>query len=121
MANLITSKGVRQRDAGEVADLLCPRCGADNLHHLTVTVFDRGEDASSLVRTKFGAGNASMSVVGASAENPSSRRGGLTIQFECEQCGGGAPDDVIELTIARNFKLRHYRRAATLAKPTNPR
>lgn len=67
--------------------LKCPKCDQTYLHHGEVAVFDRGEDdpTVTVTRVRFG------SVMSAKAqnhrvENPSPRRGGIKIAFECESC-----------------------------------
>jgi hypothetical protein len=63
--------------------LHCPECGGGNLHQGRVEVFHRHrEDMPSTV-----IGIADGVVVDAdAARNPSSRRQGLLIQFDCENC-----------------------------------
>ncbi|WP_421933033.1 hypothetical protein [Phenylobacterium sp.] len=100
---MINSKDIRTRDAGAAMDLLCPRCGADNLHHFGVTFFERAEDAAELVRLTHFPPSLKTEVVRSDVSgNPSSRRDGLAVRFYCEQCGGETEDDVIELTIAQH-------------------
>jgi hypothetical protein len=65
--------------------LRCPFCGHDYLHHGRVEVFTRlKEDAPSIAVTLDGC---NLPVLGASGCNPSSRRQGLLIYFNCENCG----------------------------------
>lgn len=90
-------------DMGGALDLLCPRCGADLLHHLSVTVCDRGEDAAHVLRTTVQQGSVAVdTTTSVQARNPSARRGGLFIRFWCEGCGGHGDDELIELTIAQH-------------------
>jgi hypothetical protein len=82
-----------------VADgtLLCPSCGEDcGLHHGRITIYQRREDQSHVVRTIVDSAVTSNVVIG-NTNNPSRRRHGLAIEFSCEQCGG-----VGELTIAQH-------------------
>jgi hypothetical protein len=44
------SKEIRTYDAGGAADLLCQRCGADNLHHVGVIFYERGEDGADVLQ-----------------------------------------------------------------------
>jgi hypothetical protein len=81
---------------GDVSDLLCPRCGYIYLHHGQVIVFDRGEDAAFNLVTTIDTGTTTR-ILPNDANNPSSRRQGMTIAFICEGCGDG-----IELTIAQH-------------------
>lgn len=79
-------------------ELKCPRCGGLNLHQGRVTVFDRAEDAEqTTVTTVAGGLTASHLLPSKRVANPSCRRHGLAIAFECEACGAG-----IELTIAQH-------------------
>lgn len=77
--------------------LKCPRCGSFNLHHAEVTVFDRGEDDDNVVKTQVVGGKATTSVAPSAPDNPSARRGGVTIDFVCEQCEGA-----LQLTMAQH-------------------
>ena len=62
----------------------CPRCDSTNLHHgVVVTRVDR--DLIRGLRPSE------------SSRNPSSRRDGVVIAFECEQCGPG-----LEWTLAQH-------------------
>ena len=83
-------------------NLLCPACQGSYLHHGTVIVYDRAsEDAPSyaIVVDREGA----LLTEGAEAtRNPSSRRHGVAIRFECENC-----DTVSELTLAQHKGCTH--------------
>ncbi len=93
-----TSKFIRIADLGGASDLLCPRCGADNLHHTYVTTFDRSEDAATVIETRIEGGKVTVLPASLGDDNPSRRRDGIVIGFWCEQCGQ-AP---IELCIAQH-------------------
>lgn len=68
----------------EDGELVCPSCGFNYLHHVKVEVFERSEDALHGVHVAVSEGQAVMDT---SLEgNPSGRRHGITIQFECEGC-----------------------------------
>lgn len=69
---------------GEGAELLCPSCGSNYLHHDLVEVFECEEDATHGVHAILAEGKAifDTSLKG----NPSSRRHGLLIRFWCEGC-----------------------------------
>ena len=100
---MLNSKTIKTVDLGGAADLLCPRCGADNLHHIGVTFYERGEDDEKLRRLQHFPPSLKTEVVPSHGSgNPSSRRDGLAVRFWCEGCGGQAEDDVIELTIAQH-------------------
>jgi hypothetical protein len=79
--------------------LLCPRCGSDYLHHTGLTVFDRGEDADRVTQTDVSGGKVSINPNALGANNPSSRRDGITIDFWCEACGDDQP---VKLTLAQH-------------------
>ena len=83
---------------GSAADLLCPGCGQQNLHHGRVTVFDRDEDAETTTVSVVDDGLVSSHRLPSDGcGNPSSRRHGIAIAFECELCAVG-----LELTIAQH-------------------
>lgn len=96
--NFLTSKTLSIVDMGGVADLLCPRCGADYLHHSAVTVYDRAEDASTVIETEVSNGRVSVNPYSSGVANPSRRRDGVIIDFYCEGCG----DAPIQLCIAQH-------------------
>jgi hypothetical protein len=78
--------------------LSCPHCGEIYLHHGTVTVYDRSEDAEASVTTvPHKSFLHPVSRPDRLGENPSARRHGLAIAFECETCMVHA-----ELTIAQH-------------------
>jgi len=104
-------KPLPQEDSGnafwshglEYSVLTCPRCGEHYLHHRGVTAFDRGEDDDTVTKTVVTTGTTTAQQVSSEGSgNPSKRRHGLSIQFECECCGGNAADDIIEMTIAQH-------------------
>ncbi len=67
----------------------CPRCGEANgsLHHNTIKIFNRdGEDDNIGTYTEI-ASNTVQTYRLLPKGNPSGRRDGLTIRFNCEQCG----------------------------------
>jgi len=68
--------------------LACPLCGGQYLHQGAVEVYHRSsEDAESVVHAIVG-GTASdvTDVPGVGARNPSQRRQGLLLHFDCETC-----------------------------------
>lgn len=82
------SNEVEARIWSERASLLrCPCCGSEYLHHAKVTVFDRGEDADAVARTEVLGAQVTIRPLDQCQDNPSSRRGGVTIDFWCEGCG----------------------------------
>jgi hypothetical protein len=85
-------------DIGIGPVLRCPRCGDNYLHQARVTVFDREEDAELTAVTTVAAGLAATHLLPSDQiANPSRRRQGLAIAFDCEGCADG-----IELTIAQH-------------------
>ena len=78
--------------------LICPRCGSDYLHSGQVKVYDRLEDEDTTHVTIVENGLTATHIVASEAAlNPSLRRQGVAIRFECEQCEGP-----LELTIAQH-------------------
>jgi hypothetical protein len=60
----------------------CAHCGCDYVHHICVDIHRRfQEDGQTESARIYGAGEVST-------QNPSSRRDGLVIILECEQCDG---------------------------------
>lgn len=99
LSETVTTGEMRLVEVGSEATLYCPACRGDNLHHLGVKVFDRAEDAQTITRTEVRGGLiASHLIAGAGAGNPSGRRDGLAVMFECEGCNA----DPLELTIAQH-------------------
>lgn len=85
------------------AVLKCPRCSGEFMHQGRVTVFDRSEDAEYTAVTTVDCGlSATHLLPSGETDNPSSRRQGMSIAFECELCEGG-----IELTIAQHKGHTH--------------
>ena len=71
-------------DAGLKSLLCCPGCGEDYLHHRTIKVFERSEDAKTGIHVVIKGENVAVDTD--LAGNPSSRRTGLLIEFYCENC-----------------------------------
>lgn len=66
------------------AELLCPHCKGNYLHHDKVETFERGEDSPTGIHTTI-VGNMTTTDTSLTG-NPSPRRYGLLIHFRCEQC-----------------------------------
>lgn len=64
--------------------LKCAGCGGEYLNHFQVDVFWRKEDASQGVRVSTDGGV--LVSDGDISANPSPRRHGLTVRFDCEMC-----------------------------------
>ena len=74
---------IPQGEYGYDAALHCPNCGGENLHQTKIEVFDRGEDDyGAHIRTIAGEGQTKIDRD--MTMNPSARRNGLRIHFECE-------------------------------------
>ena len=69
---------------GYGAELECPNCNGNNLHHGKVEVFDREEDKSTGLRVSIVDGASTIDTN--LQRNPSERRHGLIIHFSCEHC-----------------------------------
>jgi hypothetical protein len=70
------------------ADLLCPFCGSDYLHHGKVEIFDRQEDNETGLHVSVDASRVTLD--SDISGNPSLRRQGLKIHFGCENCNGAS-------------------------------
>jgi hypothetical protein len=74
--------------------LLCPYCKEGHLHHTRVEIYSRKEDASSgllvdvsdLVEQPLEPSRINVIPNSPMKNNPSLRRGGLRITFDCECC-----------------------------------
>jgi len=65
-------------------DLECPRCGGNYMHQGEVDIYFRAEDAATGNHVCINPDSTTIdtNVIG----NPSTRRHGMTIDFECENC-----------------------------------
>jgi hypothetical protein len=98
MATMIVTGSIKLVNSGQQSD----RCDSFYLHQKGIVIFDRSEDADSVVKITAEGSKVTTEVVPSHGSgNPSSRRDGLAIQFWCEGCGGGKSEDTIELTIAQ--------------------
>lgn len=73
-----------QYHEGIGAELVCPGCGSNYLHHGKVEIFDRSEDQSDGLHVVVGDQDVRIDKV--MTGNPSTRRHGLKIHMDCEQC-----------------------------------
>lgn len=74
--------------AGEYGRLACPACGDGNLHQTNTTIFERSEDeAITTVIAQDGDKALVSKFPSHDTCNPSPRRHGMLIEFDCEQCG----------------------------------
>lgn len=69
---------------GYKAELLCPKCNSNYLHHYRVEVFDREEDHDNGLHTIIEGIRLTTDIN--LTGNPSKRRHGLLIYFGCENC-----------------------------------
>jgi hypothetical protein len=78
--------------------LTCPHCGFDYLHQGAVRCYDRDEDARLTTVTTVADGKTSLQLLPSdTTRNPSDRRHGLAIAFDCEGCAS-----YLELTLAQH-------------------
>lgn len=66
------------------ARLRCPNCGGNNLHQIGTNVYDREEDATRGTHICIAGGE--IAVRSDLTGNPSPRRQGAVISFDCESC-----------------------------------
>ena len=82
-----------------ISSLECPCCHESYLHQSIVEVYNRREDDEQVRCTIVDSGNVhSQALPNSASNNPSSRRQGLIIHFECEHCG----DTDLQLRIAQH-------------------
>lgn len=81
--------------------MCCPRCGSDGgLHHLSVEVYNRTEDAADVRCTVVSDESTTVCTKrNAVSCNPSLRRDGLAIRFWCELCSGAGADNYGDLVL----------------------
>jgi hypothetical protein len=84
-----------QYHEGFGAELECPKCNGNYLHHAKVEVFDRHEDQPEGLHVVIGDQDVHIDKV--LTGNPSARRHGLKIYFSCENCNA-----VPVLTVAQH-------------------
>ena len=70
-------------------EINCQHCNGDSMHHVKIDIFDCDEDKTcdmnfSLKLKTFG--GKFTKPVDNNVVNPSSRRGGIVIQLQCESC-----------------------------------
>lgn len=101
------------------AQLLCPECGSCYLHQRVTDIYEREEDAPfgkhTTVRRHETVVTTDMS------GNPSSRRQGLVITFECENCDAIPQFAIYQhkgLTLLKLFQQEKAVRPVLQAVPT---
>jgi hypothetical protein len=86
--------------AAEV-ELKCPGCGSEYLHHYEVRIYSRDEDAAKVeqitARALPGGTPQALLETTSGNGNPSSRRHGIAVRFDCEMCS-----QISELTLAQH-------------------
>lgn len=86
-------------------ELLCPVCNGNNLHHGAVIKYSGTEDAEYVRVTRTeGDVFSSVLVPRKTSGNPSSRRGGIAVEFWCENCHGEW--NGTSANYAENFRLQ---------------
>ncbi len=94
---------IKLDDCGDYAELQCPKCNGSTIHQQTISVFPRTEDADKTLKTVVGLNRTEIALVDSeNSGNPSGRRQGLRIEFECENCHSRDPETKIQLTIAQH-------------------
>jgi hypothetical protein len=83
--------------------LTCPRCRYPYLHHGRVVIYDRGQDDEQVTKTTVNGSVAVKRVRARGSGNPSSRRHGLAIRFQCEGC-----DETSELTVEQHKGMTFF-------------
>lgn len=72
-----------------LSNLVCPACDEPYLHQSIIEVYNRHEDDELVRCTVVDHGNVfSQTTPNKTSNNPSARRQGLVIHFECEHCEG---------------------------------
>lgn len=77
---------IKVEDAGRESRLLCPWCGGSGMHHISVDVVNRKQE-DAVFGLKVHVEEMSFAAKDSLDGNPSPRRNGMTIQFNCELCG----------------------------------
>lgn len=84
-------------------ELMCPFCDGNYLHQGKTTAYQRDEDRETCVRTVVQGFSTEVDSFASNSGNPSSRRHGLTIEFDCEFSGSHPKPDVpVVLCIAQH-------------------
>lgn len=88
-------------DASSYGQLRC-KCGSEYLHQGNITIFQRAEDEK--ITTVIAQNDKTVQVSDFPSDdtcNPSPRRHGLILEFDCENCGswGDKPGQVQRLAI----------------------
>ena len=68
---------------GEDFSFLCPHCGSEYMHHVKIDIFERDEDDKEGINICI---KKDVHIDKCLTKNPSNRRNGLIIHFDCEGC-----------------------------------
>lgn len=85
--------------------LLCPTCDSSYLHQKRVEIFSRGEDQEKVLRTTVNCisqHTVTEVVENRKSGNPSQRRDGIRILFECEECNYNPPRPYFYLNVSQH-------------------
>ena len=104
---------------GYPAELLCPCCGSEYLHHAGISVYERNEDAPRTLVTVHEARTIRTAYPpSAQSGNPSSRRDAIAIRFWCEGCCNDDREPALELTFAQHKGVTYIEwRSASGSRP----
>jgi hypothetical protein len=86
MNSIVALFAAMEAKSGPCGELICPKCGSNNTHQSTVTVYNRGEDAAVTTVTSIGREVITGQQASSACRNPSGRRHGIRIEMDCEQC-----------------------------------
>lgn len=100
--------GRKAIEIGDIGALVCPDCGEQYLHHGDVTIFQRGEDDDfTTVIAQSGTHAEVSDFPSADTCNPSWRRHGMIIEFECEFCHHDGKEEPNAKPLHRLAILQH--------------
>lgn len=68
--------------------LSCPSCGCEYLHQGRIAVYHNADDGRSEAKLTVCEDKTTHNRAGFIGKNPSPRRDGMLIEFDCEQCDG---------------------------------
>ena len=89
-----------------LVELACPLCKNTNLHQHKIEVFDREEDEEKGFHVTIG--NKAVGLDENLKDNPSYRRQGLIIYFQCEHCDG-LPEELKEVEYSSRLVIYQHK------------
>lgn len=99
----ITTGTITTDNHGDYSELHCPRCGSINLHQAGAVFYERGEDDTQTLKITVSNFSSKTEVIqSVGSGNPSMRRDGMVILFNCEGCNHFDKAPELELTIAQH-------------------